>query len=65
MDNDEGAPPPVTSTGFVSGNETGYNYSEDDIVHSEGVVDCLLQVGKIFLTSMGNRTIVILVISFL
>ena len=37
MDEDSELPVAV-ATGFVSGNETGYNYSEDDVVHSEGVI---------------------------
>ena len=34
MDDDESVPPPVTSTGFVSGNETVFGFSDDDVVPS-------------------------------
>ena len=38
MENEESERPATVATGFVSGNETGYNYSEDDVVHSRGVI---------------------------
>ena len=32
---DDAAPPPGTVTGFVSGNETNFCYSDDDVICSE------------------------------
>ena len=34
-DEETGSPLIVTATGFISGNETVYNYSDDDVVESE------------------------------
>ena len=38
MEDEETECPVTAATGFVSGNETGYNYSEYDVMHSEGVI---------------------------
>ena len=38
MEDEETECPVTEATGFVSGNETGYNYSGDDVMHSEGVI---------------------------
>ena len=35
MENDESVPLTVTAAGFVSGNETNFCYSDDDVVYSE------------------------------
>ena len=35
MENDESVPPAVAAAGFVSGNETKFCYSDDDVVYSE------------------------------
>ena len=34
MDGDT-VPLPGTATGFVSGNETSYNFTDDDVIYSE------------------------------
>ena len=34
MDEDA-VPPPGTSAGFVSGNKTPFNLTDDDVIHSE------------------------------
>ena len=63
MENDESVPPTVTAAGFVSGNETNFCYSDDDVVYSEEEnVNNL--VGKIFLTSMGVRTCFVVISQF-
>ena len=34
MDEDA-VPPPGTSAGFVCGNETSFNFTDDDVIHSD------------------------------
>ena len=35
MEDKDAVSPTVAATGFISGNETIYNYSDDDVVESE------------------------------
>ena len=51
----------VLVAGFVSGNGINYNCSDNDVVLSEVEVALVAQVGKIFLTSMGCWTIVLVI----
>ena len=35
MDDEEVVPPAVAATGFVSGNETNFCFSDDDVIYTE------------------------------
>ena len=57
-DEDSELPPltPAPKSGFVSGHDTNYAWSDEDVFVSETELDNLLQFGKIFLTSMRSWT---------
>ena len=64
MEDEDASRSTCAAQGFVNGNETNYNYSDDDVVHSVGRLHYLLQVCKIFLISVGKRTIVLVISLF-
>ena len=53
MDEDA-VPPPGASAGFVSGNETSFNFTDDDVIHSDVGISGPAAGSKIFLTIMGD-----------